>query len=134
MNQLSMYLKANVSGTLSTVSKGLPDARPFQFQFIEDGKLIFATSSTKTVYEQLLDNPFIAYTTQTDDGTVVRIYGEVKFIDDLHIKEKILLQQPQMKLMFQSSENPMMKVFYLDHGKATVCNLKSNQAPLNFIF
>jgi len=129
MNELLQVLKDGAMGAFATVNGGKPDVRPWQFQFIQDGKLYFCTANNKDVYRQMQENPYVAFTTTTDNFITVRIYGKAVFVNDRDIKEKILAKQPGIKNIYQSADNPVLTVFYLDDGEAIISDF-SGKPPL----
>jgi uncharacterized pyridoxamine 5'-phosphate oxidase family protein len=86
--------------------------------FEENGRLYFCTLSIKDVYKQITTVPYIEYSKTTKDLTWARVSGEIKFDDDIKKKERLFEQIPEMKIPFQTVDNPGFKVFYLEHGKA----------------
>ncbi|WP_111573542.1 pyridoxamine 5'-phosphate oxidase family protein [Halanaerobium saccharolyticum] len=76
--------------TFATVDKeGNPQARAFQIALIEDGKIYFLTAKSKEVYQQMEDNPNIAFTVASPDYVGLRVTGKVNFVNDLTLKENI---------------------------------------------
>ncbi len=134
MKEVLKYLHPQVNGFLATVNGGNPDVRPFQLQFEEDGCFIFCTHSTKNVYHQLTKNPHVAFSITAEDGTMIRLYGEVKFSEDLMLKQQILDRQEKLKGIFKEATNPIFQVFYLEHGTVTIMNKKLGRSlrKINF--
>lgn len=126
MNELLQVLKEGAMGAFATVNGDKPDVRPWQFQFVQDGKLYFCTGNNKDVFRQMQENPYVAFTTTTDNFITIRIYGKAVFVDDLGIKEKIMLKQPGIKNIYQSPENPVFTVFYLEDGEAVISDFSGN--------
>ena len=128
MKEVLNYLNPQVNGFLATINEGFPDVRPFQLQFEENGRFIFCTHSTKNVYLQLVSYPQVAFSVTAEDGTMIRLYGEVKFSEDLTLKQKVLDQQEKLKGIFKEATTPIFQVFYIDHGKVTIINKKLNRS------
>lgn len=126
MNELLQVLKEGAMGAFATVNGYKPNVRPWQFQFVQDGKLYFCTGNNKDVFRQMQENPYVAFTTTTDNFITIRIYGKAVFVDDLGIKEKIMLKQPGIKNIYQSPENPVFTVFYLEDGEAVISDFSGN--------
>ncbi|GAW27723.1 pyridoxamine 5'-phosphate oxidase family protein [Carboxydocella sp. ULO1] len=126
MDEILRFLKEGAMGAFATVDGDKPDVRPWQFQFAQDGRLYFCTGNNKEVYRQMQKNPYIAFTTTTDDFMTVRIYGKAVFTDDRTIKEKILATQPGIKNIYQSSDNPVFEIFYLEEGEAVISDFSGN--------
>ena len=110
-------------GYLATVDAGKPRVRPFAFMFAEGGRYYFCTSSTKEVYRQLIECPFIEYTRASEDMHWLRMSGAITFDEDIRLKENCFANYPILKDIFQSPDNPVFKVFYLEHGKASIDSL-----------
>lgn len=128
MEEIIKLLKENQYGFLATVDNGKPRVRPFGFMFEEGGKLYFCTNSTKDVYKQLNALPYIEYSGTSKDMVTVRVSGEVIFCDDIDKKEKALNASEMVKRIYKSADNPIFKVFYIEHGTATILDF-SGQLP-----
>jgi len=123
MNELLKVLNENRSGYLATTENGKPRVRPFEFQFEEGGKYYFCTNSTKNVYKQLADNPFVEFSATSKDLKVVRINGEIIFSDDMNIKERIISTNKLVGSTYKTADNPIFTIFYLEHGSASLLSL-----------
>ena len=119
-------------GYLATVDDGKPRVRPWGFMFEENGRLYFATASNKDVYKQLTIVPYIEYSKTTQNMVWIRVSGEIKFDDDIIKKERIFKLEPMLKKLYQSPHNPIFKIFYLEHGKATIDNFSNPQRSFEF--
>ena len=119
MKEIIEFLKANPTGALATVDKGLPRVRPWAFMMEDQGMIWFCTANTKDVYRELQDSPNIEFTAW-QGFNILRLSGKVKFSQDLEMKDKILDNNPGVKSIYNSSENPAFEIFYLDHGKVTL--------------
>lgn len=120
MKEVIKLLKENVNGYLATVDDGKPRVRPFGFMLEDEGKFYFCTNSTKEVYRQLMVTPYIEYSVTTKDMVTVRVRGEIKFCEDIAVKEKVLNACEPVKRGYKSAENPIFKVFYIEHGTTTI--------------
>ena len=133
MKQVFKLLKDTGYGFLATVENGKPRVRPFGLMFEEAGKLYFCTNSTKDVYKQLLVLPYIEYSATSKDMVTVRIRGEIFFSEDLDKKEKALNSSELVKKGYKSSDNPIFKLFYINHGTAIISDF-SGQPSKNIKF
>lgn len=115
-----------VIGYLATVDQGKPRVRPWGFMFENNGKLYFCTASTKDVYQQLLVVPYIEYSKTTQNMVWVRINGAIQFDEDLNLREKCFEVSPMLKNIYQTPENPIFKVFHLEHGRAVIDDFSPN--------
>jgi uncharacterized pyridoxamine 5'-phosphate oxidase family protein len=123
MDEIIKLFKENGFGFLATVDNGKPRVRPFGFMTWDKGKLYFCTNSTKKVYKQLVESPYIEYSTTSKDMITGRISGKVIFSDDKDKKELVLNSSELVKKLYKSSDNPIFKIFYIEHGTATISDL-----------
>lgn len=113
-------------GYLATVDDGKPRVRPWGFMFEENGRLYFCTASNKDVYKQLTNVPYIEYSKTTKDMVWVRVSGKIHFDEDIVKKKKAFEMAPMLRDLYQSPDNPIFKVFYLEHGKAVINDFSPN--------
>ncbi len=132
MEQVIKFLKENSMGNLATVENGEPRVRPWGFMYEEGGKLFFCTANTKDVYKQLKATPFVEFTATSSQFAWVRIRGEIKFCDDIKVKEKVLKAQPMVESKYKTADNPIFEVFYIEHGTAILADFSA--PPKNFKF
>ena len=127
MEEILAILKdPSIVGYLATADQGKPRVRPWGFMFEEEGRLYFCTSSAKDVYQQLITTPYIEYSKTTKEMVWIRVSGAIKFIDDLKKKKKCFEVAPMLKDLYQIPENPLFKVFYLEHGIAIRADFSPN--------
>lgn len=133
MKEVIDFLSANKMGSLATVEDGKPHVRPWGFMLAQDGKLWFCTANNKNVFYQLQKNPAIAFTSSNSEFVTIRVCGEVTFSNDVGMKKTILENNPMVKGIYQTPDNPIFEIFYLDHGTAVISGF-SGQAPQIFKF
>ena len=133
MKEIMSFLKENVSGYLATVDNGIPRVRPFGLILEENRKFYFCTNSLKQVYKQLLEVPLIEYAVTSREMVTIRISGKIAFCEDIEIKERVLNVYDSIKSGYKTAENPIFKVFYIEHGTVTVADF-SGQPPKLIIF
>jgi uncharacterized pyridoxamine 5'-phosphate oxidase family protein len=134
MEKIIEFLTANKSGVLATAENNKPHARPQHVHLIKDGRFYFTTSNKKDAFKQLEANPFIEFVVTTEDFTITRISGQVKFTDDLQEKQMVVDHAPLVKKGYESGSNPTLEVFYLETGEASMVNLFSGQPAEKFKF
>lgn len=113
-------------GSLATVDNGRPRVRPFAFMFVQDSRFYFCTSNTKEVYRQLTECPFIEFTRTGEDMRWLRISGEIRFETDISYKEKCFELYPMLKDIYQTPNNQLFTIFYLEHGKASIDSMTAS--------
>ncbi|MCT4509092.1 MAG: pyridoxamine 5'-phosphate oxidase family protein [Tepidibacter sp.] len=134
MEKIIEFLEKNKSGVLATSQNNRPHARPQHVHFIKDGKFYFTTANVKKAYEQLKENPYIEFVVTTEDFTIVRISGEIKFTNSLDEKQMVIDNAPLVKKGYQTADNPLLEVFYLEHGEASLTKLFTKEPTETFTF
>ena len=115
MIKYSEILAANPVGVLATQDGGKVKTRVFQFLFADGKKVYFCTSSEKSVYVQLKENPNVSFCTFSKDfAPVLSVNGRVVFVEDLALKGRALDENPLIKGIYNTADNPIFKLFYID--------------------
>lgn len=87
----------------------------FQFLFADGPKVFFCTSKEKDVYKQLTANPNVAFCSYPANFTpVLSISGKSVFVDDLAVKARALDENPMIKGIYKSPDNPVFAIFYIE--------------------
>ena len=102
-----------------TVDGNLPKARPFSFQMMYDGKLVFGTGTHKNVYKQIEENPHVEILA-TVPGGFMRYDGEVEFLDNPQIEAKAREDAPYMDKMYNEETGLKIRFFHLINDYAEV--------------
>ncbi len=124
MDEVFRILKDNRVGGFATVDeKGNPQVRAFQVMLIENDMVYFCTGAGKKVYKQMQANPNVAFCVTSPDYVSVRLNGRVRFFEDKGLKERILDENPGVKAIYKSADNPALATFYLESGTAEVFDL-----------
>lgn len=102
------------NGVLTTCDGTSLKSRVFQFLFADGQKVFFCTSKEKDVYKQLATNPNVAFCCYPANFTpVVSISGKGVFVDDLKIKTRALDENPMIKDIYITPDNPVFAIFYI---------------------
>jgi uncharacterized pyridoxamine 5'-phosphate oxidase family protein len=108
-------LKANPNGVLATQDGQNVRTRVFQYLFSGGKKVYFCTSSEKPVYAQLKANPYASFCTYPANfSPVLSVNGKVVFVDDLALKTRALDENPSIKGIYNTADNPVFTLFYID--------------------
>jgi uncharacterized pyridoxamine 5'-phosphate oxidase family protein len=134
MDKIISFLQKNNVGILATSENNKPHGRPQHIHLIKDGKFYFTTANVKKVYTQLKENPYIEFIVTTPNFVTVRISGEIKFTNDINEKQMVLDNAPLVKKGYETANNPIFEVFYLEHGEASLSDMLSGQPAENFTF
>lgn len=110
---------------LATVEGEQPRVRPLGMLFADNTGFYFQTASPKALYKQLEKNKKIELAfyasgkVQTEQ--VLRVAGEVEFIDDIQLKAKVLKERPFLKETgIKGPEDPQLIVFRVGKGEAYI--------------
>lgn len=108
-------LKANPNGVLATQDRDGVRTRVFQYLFADGNKVYFCTSSQKAVYDQLQANPNVSFCTYPDNfAPVISLNGKAVFTEDIALKTRTLNENPGIKGIYGTPDNPIFKIFYID--------------------
>ena len=102
------------------------------FCFEEEKKLWFCTNNKKDVYEDMLNNPEIEISVSDKNYAWIRLNGKAVFENNMNVKEACM-SNPIVKGQYNSPDNPIFEVFYLDNAQATIADFSGNP-PKKFSF
>lgn len=126
MREIVEFALKNRVGALATVEDGKARVRPFQLMFAEDGRFWFCTANTKEVFAQLKSGSETEYLASA--GTAwLRIRGRAVFSGDRAVKERILEENPMVKGIYRSADNPAFEVFCLEAAAAELRDLAGGE-------
>jgi uncharacterized pyridoxamine 5'-phosphate oxidase family protein len=115
MIDYAAILKANPVGVLATQDGQGVRTRVFQYLFADGKKVYFCTNSEKPVYRQLQANPNVSFCTYPADfNPVLSVNGQAVFVDDIALKTRALDENPPIKGIYNTPDNPVFKIFYID--------------------
>lgn len=126
MKEVVDFLQANPVQYLATVGRdGKAKCRPFMFCFEKNGKLWFCTNSTKEVYKDMQENPYIEVSVSSPEYKWIRLSGKAVFENNMEIKEGCMAS-PIVKSQYNTADNPIFEVFYLDDAQAVIADFSGN--------
>ncbi|MGN1362300.1 MAG: pyridoxamine 5'-phosphate oxidase family protein [Methanobrevibacter sp.] len=128
MNDVIKFLEENPLVYLAT--KGLDQeakVRPILYYFEENNKPYFCTANTKPMYKELDADPKFELTAATPEYQWLRVKGEVEFVDDVNLKQKVLDSNELVKSLYSTADNPVFEVFTFT-GEATIADFSGNPA------
>lgn len=115
MIDYAAILKANPSGVMATQDNGRIKTRVFQYLFSDNNKVYFGTSNNKPVYEQIKANPYVSFCTYpTNFAPVLSVNGKAVFVNDMELKTRALDENPNIKGIYNTPDNPAFEIFYID--------------------
>lgn len=126
MSKAVEFLNENPVQYLATVGRdGKAKCRPFMFAGEVDGKLWFCTNNTKDVYKDMQENPEIEISVSSLSYAWIRLHGTAVFENNMTVKE-VCMQNPIVKGQYQTADNPIFEVFYLDNAHGVIADFSGN--------
>ena len=126
MSKAVEFLNENPVQYLATVGRdGKAKCRPFMFAGEVDGKLWFCTKNTKDVYKAMQENPEIEISVSSPSYAWIRLHGTAVFENNMTVKE-VCMQNPIVKGQYQTADNPIFEVFYLDNAHGVIADFSGN--------
>lgn len=125
------FANENPVCSVATVEGKQPRVRMFRIWFADETGFYFSTGAPKSVCKQLKSNPkievcFYEAATPPNVGKVLRIAGEVEFINDIKLKTKLLEDWPFLKTFVSGPEDPMLSPFKISKGEAWFWTMENN--------
>ncbi len=121
---------------LATAEKDQPRVRALGFWFAEESGFYFQTSTIKEFAHQLEINKkaeVCFYKHAGMIGTMLRIAGEVEFVNDIKLKERVLEDRPFLKSFGLTIQSPELIIFRITHGEAHFWKMENNLKPKEVI-
>jgi uncharacterized pyridoxamine 5'-phosphate oxidase family protein len=108
---------------IATIDGDKPRVRPFGFIMEFEGKLYFTTNNQKDFYKQLQKNPHTEISAMPEEGKWIRLEGRAVFDGNLAAKKRAFETFPRFKDMYDSPENPIFEVLYLEAPAAVLYSM-----------
>ena len=106
---------------------GNPRLRPIQSALYYEGKLYFCTSKEKNMYKHMQNHAGIEICAFDDKETWIRIRGEAKFVESSEVKSKMFAKYPLLKNIYESPNNSIFAVFYLEKMSVKIQNFSGRE-------
>ena len=127
MKDVIDFLTASPIQFFATIGlDGTPKVRPFQFMLEHEGRLYFCTSNQKNVYKEMQNHPDVELSATGENFSWIRLKGRAVFSDDLAVKAMVQKASPLVKSIYQTPDNPVFEIFYLDNARATIADFSGN--------
>ena len=121
---------------LATTENDQPRVRALGFWFADQTGFYFQTGSVKSFCGQLKANPkteVCFYKHSNMIGSTMRISGEVEFVDDINLKERVMNERPFLKSFGLTVDSPRLIIFRIPHGQAHFWTIETNLEPKEII-
>ncbi len=126
MKEVVMFLKENPVQYLATVGRdGKAKCRPFMFCFEQDNRLWFCTNNQKEVYADMKATPYVEVCISNSNYAWLRLSGKAVFENNMAVKEACM-GNPIVKGQYETAENPIFEVFYLEDARAVIADMSGN--------
>ena len=90
----------------------------------------------KPFYNQLRSNPkteVCFFMVEDSVGRMLRITGEVEFVDNKELRERVMNDRPYLKSFGISENSPELIMFKISHGEAHFWTMATNLKPKEII-
>ena len=124
---------------MATVEDNTPRVRMMGLWFANEEGFYFQAWTFKKVHDQLKENRRIEICFHSQDKnnlySMMRVKGEVEFLDDISLKEKVLEDRPFMKdLGATGPDDDRISIFRIHHGEISLWpERKEGKYPVNKI-
>ena len=126
MNEVVKFLNENPVQYLATMGRdGRAKCRPFMFAGEKDGRLWVCTNNRKDVYKDMQSNPYIEVSVSSPSYAWIRLNGRAVFENNRAVKE-MCIQNPIVRSQYQTADNPIFEVFYLEEAHAVIADFSGN--------
>jgi pyridoxamine 5'-phosphate oxidase len=116
---------------IATLDGNQPRVRPMALQFADERGFYFQTEPVKRFHQQMKANQKVElcfHNTQGGGlGKVMRVTGEMEFVNDLELKSKLLQERPFFKAIgIKSPDDPLFALFRVAKGEAFFWTMANN--------
>lgn len=118
-----IFAKENPVCYIATMDGYQPRVRAFRLWFADERGFYFHTAASKDVCNQMKINPrvevcFYAPGVAPDAGKMMRVTGEVEFVENIELKKRVLKERPFLKEIFSDKpEDPLLVIVHLYKGE-----------------
>lgn len=121
---------------LATMDGDQPRVRALGFWFADENGFYFQIGASKDMYGQLQSNHKVeACFLQPDEqaGKMMRVAGEIEFVDDPQLKKRVLEERPFLKEFGLTFDHPGLIIFRIARGEAYFWTMETNFEPKKMI-
>ena len=127
------FANENALCYFATIEAGQPRVRPLGLWFADEKGFHFQTHAEKVLNHQLKENKKVEacfYNPKMGGGigTVLRVTGEIEFIDDLEYKKRVFQDRPHIVKSYglETADDPRLVVFRIFKGEAFFWTMEIN--------
>lgn len=130
------FANENKVCALATLENGQPKVRVVSLWFADETGFYFQTDLLKEFPHQIERNPDVEvcfFRQEIILGCMLRVTGEVEFLNDVHLKERALKERPHLEYFKLDAKTPVLVIFRIPHGKIYYWRLNTNLKPKMYI-
>jgi len=109
----------------ATVNDGMPENRILDVMLVEDDGIYMLGVRGKAYCRQLEKTPKIALVGMTKDFVMVRLTGDVEFLDDDGVVDRIFDENPMLNDLYPGSERRVTFAYRIPRGRGEIFDLSS---------
>jgi uncharacterized pyridoxamine 5'-phosphate oxidase family protein len=136
MSSFEEYFKfanENPTAYMATVDeKGQPRVRALAMWYADATGFYFQTGTVKEFVGQLKKNPkteVCFFNNKREGGKMLRVTGNVEFLDDPKLKVKVIEDRQFLKAMGMTASSPGLVIFRIPKGEAYFWSMETNFEP-----
>ncbi len=127
------FANDNPTSFLATIDEnGQPRVRGFLIWYADKTGFYFHTGTMKSVYHQLKANSKVEvcfFNNKQEGGVMMRVAGEVEFINDTALKRKLIDTRPFLKVWGFTANSPELVIFRIAKGEVYFWTMETNFEP-----
>jgi uncharacterized pyridoxamine 5'-phosphate oxidase family protein len=130
------FASQNPVAWFATVDGDQPRVRALAMWFADKSGFYFQIASTKDVCRHIQAQPkveFAFYQPGGMAGTMLRITGEVEFLNDPELKNKVLVDRKFLAKAGLTAESPLLVIFRVAKGEAHFWTMETSSKPKEVI-
>lgn len=130
------FANKNPVAWMATTDGDQPHVRGMGMWYADETGFYFQTAAMKDMVRQLKENCKVELAFHQPDemaGIMLRVAGEIEFLEDPAIKKKVIEDRPFLKDFGLTAESPLLVVFRISKGKAHFWDWESNLKPKEII-
>ncbi|MBN1880723.1 MAG: hypothetical protein JW885_01005 [Deltaproteobacteria bacterium] len=109
----------------ATVDDGMPENRILDIMMAEDDGLYMLGVEGKAYCTQLQKTPRIALVGMTSDYVMVRLIGDVEFLDDDGIVDRIFEENPMLNDLYPGDQRRITFAYRIPRGRGEIFDLST---------
>jgi pyridoxamine 5'-phosphate oxidase len=125
------FARENPVSFIATIDGEKPRVRAFLMWFADESGFYYHTTTAKSVYKQLKNNPNVEICLyhagrEMMAKNMMRLTGEVEFLDYSKLRARLLEERPFLKSLMKSPSDPVLAIFRIARGEAWFWSMAEN--------